>query len=181
MAQEEVKIPQGRVAVLVGTKGSMRRKIEKISTTKLIVDSKSGDVKIEGEDSLKVFTTRDIVKAIGRGFNPLKALKLLEEDFVFELVSIKEYAGRSQKKEERLKSRIIGTEGKAKKTIEDKTYCLLSIYGKTVGIIGPIDKVHIARRAVEMILNGSQHGHVYQWIDDQLEKERLDDMGQEIQ
>ena len=181
MAIEEVKIPQERVAVLVGTKGSMRRKIEKISSTKLIVDSANGDVKIEGEDSLKVFTTRDVVKAIGRGFNPLKALKLLEEDNVFELVSIKEYAGKSQKKEERLKSRIIGTEGKAKKTIEDKTYCELSIYGKTVGVIGPINKVHIARRAVEMILHGSQHGHVYQWIDDQLEKEKLDDFSQEIQ
>ena len=65
MAIEEVKIPQERVAVLVGTKGSMRRKIEKISSTKLIVDSANGDVKIEGEDSLKVFTTRDVVKAIG--------------------------------------------------------------------------------------------------------------------
>ena len=50
-----------------------------------------------------------------------------------------------------------------------------------MGIIGPIDKVHIARRAVEMILHGSQHGHVYQWIDDQLEKEKLDEFGQEIQ
>ena len=175
MAEELIKIPEDRIAVLVGTKGKTKRKIQKLSDTKITINSEEGEVKIEGEDSLRVLTTRDIVKAIGRGFNPEIALKLLEEDKILDVINIKDYSGKSKKKEERLKSRIIGTQGKAKQTVEDKTYCDISIYGKTVAVIGDMEKISISRRAIEMILHGSQHGHVYKWIDEQLERDKQED------
>ncbi len=175
MAEELIKIPEDRIAVLVGTKGVTKRKIQKLSDTKITVNSEEGEVKVEGDDSLKVLMARDIVKAVGRGFNPEIAVKLLEDDNILEILNIKDFAGKSKKKEERLKSRIIGTQGKAKQTIEDKTYSKLSIYGKTVAIIANMGKMAIARRAVEMILHGSQHGHVYQWIDEQLERDKQEE------
>ena len=44
---------------------------------------------------------------------------------MFDSVSIQDYAGSSKKSEERLRSRIIGTEGKTRKTIELMTIPIL--------------------------------------------------------
>ena len=80
------------------------------------------------------------------------------------------YAGKSKNDLIRLKSRIIGTEGKARKTIEKRTNTNISIYGKTVSIIGGRQGVQVAKRAVENLLRGSQHNKVYSWIERQIKK-----------
>ena len=79
----ELNIPKKRVAVLIGTKGSTKRKIEKITSTKLTIDSELGFVTIKGEDSLKTYQTKSVIEAIGRGFNPNIALSLLNYDTFF--------------------------------------------------------------------------------------------------
>ena len=56
------------------------------------------------------------------------------------------------------------------KTIEDLTETYVSVYGKTIGIIGFSENVAIARKAVESLLSGSPHSTVYKW----LEKRRSD-------
>jgi len=45
-----------------------------------------GDVFVKGEDALGLYSTREIIKAIGRGFNPETAKLLLKQDYSFELV-----------------------------------------------------------------------------------------------
>ena len=57
------------------------------------------------------------------------------------------------------------TEGKARRTIETLTDCYVSIYGRTVAIIGNVENVTIARRAVEGLLRGSKHGNIYKWLE----------------
>jgi len=171
--QEELKITKERIAVLIGEKGESKRKIEKEMGTTIKVNSQEGDIIIEGEDSLNVIITVSIVKAIGRGFNPRKAFLLKNEEYVLDLVQIQDYVGSSKKSEERLRSRIIGTEGNTRRTIELMTNTFLSIYGKTVGIIGKQQDVYIARRAVEIILNGAPQTHAYMWIRKQKEAEEL--------
>ena len=167
---EELKIPKERVAVLIGEKGSTKRKIQKLTNTKIFVSSKDGDVTIEGEDNYRIFVTGNIIKAIGRGFNPDVALKLLKEDYAFDMISINEFSGKSKKQEERIKSRAIGTDGKARKTLEKMTNTNLCIYGKTIGIIGSLEDVYLAKRALDKLLNGSPHSNVYKYIE--REKER---------
>lgn len=169
--QEEIKIPKERIAVLIGEKGITKRQIEKLTKTKLDVNSKEGDISIDGEDSLMVLITSHIVKAIGRGFNPKKALDLIKEDTILEIINMQDFIGSSKKSAERMKSRIIGTGGKARKTIEGMTNTQLSIYGKTVSIIGKSESVFLAKRAVEIILNGAPHNHAYMWIRKQKELE----------
>ena len=73
----EVKIPKERVAVLVGVEGSVKKEIEHRLKIKLVIDSKEGDVVLTGDDSLMLLTGQNVVKAIGRGFNPNIALELL--------------------------------------------------------------------------------------------------------
>lgn len=167
MYQQELKIPKDRVGVLIGVKGEVKGQIEGKFGVKIDVDSKMGDVIISGEDSVNVYSAKNIVKAIGRGFAPEVAMQLEREDYMFDLIDITDYVGKSKKGMERLKGRMIGSEGKARKMIEMITETRISVYGKTVGIIGEIEGATIARRAVDMLLSGSPHGNVYKWLENQ--------------
>lgn len=164
MQIQEIKIPKERIAVLIGEKGSMKRRIEKKAKVKLEIDSQEGDVSIEGE-SLGVYETLNVVKAIGRGFNPTVAELLFNEKFTFELIDIVEFTGKSEKKKTRMKGRLIGEEGKSRKYIEKITSTHIVVYGKTVGIIGEYDDVAIAKQAIKMLLEGSPHANVFRWIE----------------
>ena len=160
----ELRIPKERIAVLIGKNGEVKDMLEKETNTSIKVDSKEGDVFIMGEDALNLYTVREIVRAIGRGFNPDIALLLLKQDYGFEIVDISSFI--SQKTHlARLKGRVIGAEGKSRRTIEALTETNISVYGKTVGIIGTIENVSAARRAVESLLKGSEHSRVYNWLE----------------
>lgn len=171
---EELKIPKERIAVLIGERGATKRKIQKLTNTKITVSSQEGDVLIEGEDSYQLYLTKNIIKAIGRGFNPETALKLLKEDFTFDIININEFSGKSKKQEERIKSRVIGKEGKARITLEKMTNTSISIFGKTVGVIGNLEDVYLAKKALDKLLNGSPHSNVYKFIE--REKERQENL-----
>ncbi|MFH1376157.1 MAG: KH domain-containing protein [Candidatus Woesearchaeota archaeon] len=170
--EETIKIPKDRVAVLIGEKGSTKRDIQRKTKTKLEINSQEGDVKVEGEDSLNVFLTVQVVKAVGRGFNPDIALILLKENYQMEIINIKDYCRTTRNDQERVKSRIIGKRGKARTTLENMTNTNISIYGKTVSIIGPTENVFLAKRAVEKLLQGTPHGNLYKWIELQKELEK---------
>lgn len=166
----ELKVPKNRVAVIIGKEGTVKRDLEESTKTKLTIDSKEGDVFVSGEDALGLYTAREMIKAIGRGFNPEIAKLLLKQDYVFEIVDLREFVGKSKEAMLRLKGRVIGREGKSRKLIEELTECNISVFGKTIGIIGSPDSAANARQAVESLLRGSTHANVYKW----LEKRRRD-------
>ncbi len=159
--EEIVKIPEERVNVLLGKEGRTKRLIEKKCRIKLRVDPE-GEVNISGE-SAEVFFAKDIIIAIGRGFNPRKALKLINSDYQFYLFHLKDYLF-TDKAIKRIKGRIIGEEGKMRKEIENSTDSELSIYGNTVGIISKIDSITFAKEALEMLINGARHASVYNYL-----------------
>ncbi|MDD5182448.1 MAG: KH domain-containing protein [Candidatus Nanoarchaeia archaeon] len=157
-----VKIPKERIAVLIGTKGATKRDIEEKTNTKLKV-SAEGDVDIFGE-SYETWVTRQVIKAIGRGFSPKNALLLLEDEYAFEIIELKDFAS-NEHAMTRLKSRVIGTEGKSREVIEELTMCHISVYGKTVSIIGKTEYLFVAKKAIEMLLTGAQHATVFKMLE----------------
>lgn len=159
-----LKITRDRLAVLIGKKGEVKRELENLTKTKIQVDSKEGDVVITGKDPLNLFALKEVIKAIGRGFNPEVATLLMKQDYMLELISLSEYA-KGARDMARLKGRVIGQDGKGRKTIENLTETKICVYGKTVGIIGDVDKVPMARRAVESLLGGSRHATVFKWLE----------------
>lgn len=161
----ELRIPKDRIAVLIGKKGEMKKQIEEETKTKIRIDSKDGDVFIAGEDALGLFNAREVIKAISRGFNPEIANLLLKGDYIFESIELKGFAGKSKNTSIRLKGRVIGEGGKSRKTIEELTECFISVYGKTISIIGEPENVTAARKAVEDLLKGSPHGNVYKYLE----------------
>ena len=166
----ELRIPKDRIAVLIGKEGKVKEEIELETKTKIQVDSKEGDVSISGEDALGLYSCREVIMAIGRGFNPDIARLLLKSDYCFEYIDLKEYAGKSKDALLRIKGRVIGSEGKTRRLIEELSEVHICVYGKTIGIIGLPEYAAIAREAVERLLRGSTHSAVYKF----LEKKRRD-------
>ena len=160
----DTKIPKERIAVLIGKDGITKKQIESATNIKLKIDSKEGDVFLEGEDALGLYSAREVVKAIGRGFNPEIALLLLKPDYMFEMLNMLDYV-KSKNSIIRLKGRVIGAEGRSRKTIEELTETYISVYGKTIGIIGFSENVTIAKKAIESLLSGSPHSSVYKWLE----------------
>jgi len=165
MYTQEIKIPKERIGVLVGVNGKVKKQIEDRANVNLDIDSEQGDVTISGEDNLMVYEVRIIVKAIGRGFRPEVAFQLFNEQNVFELFDVTDYTGKSKKKMERLRGRVIGEGGKSRKTIEQLSETSIVVFGKTIGIIGEAERVSLARRALEMLLDGAPHAPVYKMLE----------------
>lgn len=160
----ELKVPKDRVAVLIGKAGEIKKELETLTKTTLKIDSTEGDVTIKGEDALGLYSAREIIKAIARGFNPEIAKDLIKSDYVLEIINITDYA-KTKNSEMRLKGRVIGSAGKSRRTIEELTGANISVYGKTVGIIGSPESVLNAKRAVESLLLGSRHASVYKSLE----------------
>ena len=173
----ELRIPKDRVAVLIGTKGAQKRKLEALTKTKIDVSSQEGEVIIQDKDALSIYSAKEIVRAIGRGFNPDIAQFLLKQDYAFELINIMDY-GKTKADLKRLSGRIIGHEGKARRTVEDLTGVHISVYGKTVALIGEITAVAMARKAIDALLAGAQHANVYRMLERQRRELRRKDIAE---
>ena len=176
-----VRIPGDRIGALVGPDGSVKSVIERKLSVSLEVDSETGTVEItlpaSSEDPTVLFRAKEVVTAIGRGFAPDHAFRLLDdEEIIFELIDVREIVGRSPSDLKRLKGRVIGKEGKTRKIIEELSGANISVYGHTIGIVGYPEQSAIAYEAVNMLIGGSLHGTVYRFLHkkrSELKKERL--------
>ncbi|MCR4368916.1 MAG: KH domain-containing protein, partial [archaeon] len=134
---EFLLVPHERIGAIIGKGGATRRQIEKKTQTKIVVDSKEGEVEViqKGEAVPHLKATR-IVKAIARGFSPEKAFRLLDDGVGLELFDITDAVGRNKSTQTAKKGRVIGEKGKAREEIERDTGANVSVFGKTIGIIG---------------------------------------------
>ncbi|MDY0386006.1 MAG: KH domain-containing protein [Methanolobus sp.] len=166
-----IKVPKERVGAIIGPKGRVKQIIESRSTAKLDIDSESGTVEIiSGDDPVGAMKAADVVNAIARGFNPDKTFTMFDDDMLMlEVIDISKHVN-TQKDLLRLKGRIIGKGGKTREITERLIGIKMSIYGKTVSVIGTPEQNQIARTSIEMLIEGANHGSVYSY----LEKKRQD-------
>lgn len=176
-----VKIPKERVGVLIGPEGKIKSNIEERLKVELTIDSEAGSIEItlkDPSDPSLLLRAKDVVTAIGRGFSPKQADRLIRnEDMVFDFIDLRTIFGRSDSDIRRVKSRIIGMNGKTRRTIEELTEADVVVYGHTVGIIGTFEQAAAARSAIQMIIQGSQHHTVYSFLQKkrrELKKQQLE-------
>lgn len=172
-----IRIPIERIGVLIGPNGETRKKIEKYTKIKLSIDSDMGEVTFNDqniENPLDIFKVENIIRAIGRGFSPENAFILLGNDMDLFIFDIHDYVGKRPSHVKRLKSRVIGTEGKTKKVLEELTESKISVYGHTISIIGDILTIDITKKAIDMLLSGSKHASVYRFLETNMKKLRLE-------
>jgi ribosomal RNA assembly protein len=161
-------IPLERVGVVIGREGATKSKIEESFSSKLIIQSETGVIEIvptnDSTDPTTILRARDVVTAIGRGFSPERALKLVDDDIVLDVIDLRETLGKNDREIARLKGRVIGREGKIRRLIEEMTNAQVSVYGHTISMLGDYETVTAAREAIELLLKGKQHSTVYKLL-----------------
>ena len=163
-----IKIPMERIGVLIGPKGREKRRLEAAYKVLLSIDSESGAVEIalspDAEDVTVLFTVQSIVNAIGRGFSPSRAERLAEEGYSLLVIDLTEYVGTSKNAIARVKGRIIGRNGRSRALLEELTESLISVYGRTVALIGRVEDLDVAKEAVLMLVKGAFHKTVWNFL-----------------
>ncbi len=160
----DIRIPKARIAVLIGSQGEIKKKIEEETHSKLEIDSQEGDVGIQSNDGINCFLAKDIVRAIGRGFNPELALLLIKPEYTLEVIDLSD-GFKSKNAMMRVKGRVIGSKGKTRNVIEKTMQVHVSVFGKTISLIGEVERVLSSKQAIEMIIDGSPHSSVYKWLE----------------
>ncbi len=174
-----IRIPRDRIGALVGKEGKTKSDIEEISGCTLDIDSTDGDILViagENTDPLKVNVTAEVVKAIGRGFSPERALFLYNDGFQLIVISLREFARKGSNRINEIKGRIIGRQGKTRQIVEDITDCFVCVYGDTVALIGDYISMKYAIQALQMIIEGKKQRTVYTYLESkakELKQERV--------
>ncbi|MBU2615787.1 MAG: hypothetical protein KKC19_01660 [Nanoarchaeota archaeon] len=148
-----------------------RKKLEKTLNVKIENRGKEVFVTGEAEDE---YIAEKVIEALEIGFPFSTALLLKEEDYMLEIINIKNHTTR--KDLERIRARIIGRNGKTLKTLSDLTGCYFEIKENQVGIIGDAEFIKNAQDALISIIKGSKQSNVYS----NLEKQRvqpIEDLG----
>ena len=142
----------------------------------LHIDSKSGDVSVvwnEDFDPILRMKFPDVIRAIGRGMNPERALQLLKDDQHLMLFDMREYVGKNANQQRRIRSRLIGRNGRIRELIEEHSGAEIVIYGSTVVIIGDEEALPLASQAVERLLQGAEHSSVLKHLETERRKNRM--------
>ncbi len=175
--EKTMLIPVDRVGVLIGKSGKVKAKIEKMCSVSLTVDGTTGEIIVRGMgkvEDIMPFKAEEIVLAIGRGFSADNAMHLLKGENSLRIIDLREFTGKSQSQVERVKSRIIGEGGRVRKNIEDLSGTSISVYGRTVAIIGEDKQLRSAVHAITSISSGSTHGKVYNNLQESRRRQKLE-------
>jgi ribosomal RNA assembly protein len=179
-----MKIGKSRIAVIIGKNGETKHQIEEMLGVNIDLDSTTGYCEINANieapnyDPMNVFIAEKTLNAINRGFNPIKALKLLEEGYDLEIFNLQNILGRSEKKIKRMKGRIIGRNGEMRQAIERYANCFISVFGKTISIIADYNSLQIARKSVSMLLNGMPHHTVMKFLETRYNEKKKEEFRQ---
>lgn len=173
-----VPVREERLGVVIGKDGKTKKMIEEAFNVKITVDPKSSTVYIataENGTPIDVMRAKQVVEAISLGFSSEEALLLVDEDYIFEKIDLSDIA-KNPDDLKRIKSRIIGKNGKVKNIIENQTGTKILIGEKVVGMLGEYANVEVARKAITMLIEGRTHASVYSFLREasyELKKQKL--------
>ena len=145
-----------------------KKKLE--SELKVKITNKGKNLFVDGEAD-KEFEALQIIEAINLGFSIEKALLLKTEDIILQTLHIKDITKRHDL--ERVRGRIIGTQGKTLKTLQNLTNCDFSLQDNQVGIIGNTEDIEEGIQAVTSLIQGSKQANVYARTEREMKKKRL--------
>ncbi len=126
------------------------------------ITNKGKEVEIEGEPEDE-YITEKVIWALELGFPFSDALDIKRNDFIFEIINIKDHTHR--KDLERIRARIIGTKGKTFKTLSNLTNCCFELKGNSIGIIGSPEEIKNAHDAIIHMIKGAKHANVYAYLE----------------
>jgi len=140
---------------------------------KVKITNRGKEITIDGKPEDE-FIAEKVIDALNFGFPFSHAIAIKKQDYMLEIINIKDYTKRHDLKT--IRARIIGTKGKTLQTISNLTQCHLEMQENNIEIIGPPENIQNAQEAIISIIQGAKQTHVYK----NLEKRRpkpIDDLG----
>lgn len=120
------------------------------------------NIKIIG-DEVNIYDAEGIIRALDFGFSIDAALLLKSEDFLFEILNIKDYTRRHDLKE--VRARIIGKKGKSINTLMGLTGANIMLKGNDIGVIARAEDIEKITTALCNLIKGSKHSNVYYFLE----------------
>ncbi|MCE4602313.1 MAG: KH domain-containing protein [Desulfurococcales archaeon] len=169
-----IRVPPDRLGAVIGAEGAVKRYVMEKTGVNMTIDSENSMVILESDTAapINLMKAGEVVKAIAYGFPPEKAYRLLDEDQILVIVDLKQIVGDSPNHLTRVKARIIGERGRARRTLEEMTGTYIHVGDYYVAIIGDYERAMLAKKAVEMLAEGRMHGTVYRHLDRMLREVR---------
>jgi ribosomal RNA assembly protein len=159
--------------ITVERMNKIKKAVPKIeSRIKVKISFRKEKVVVRGSE-MNEFFVEQIIRAVDFGFHIEDALLLKNGDFLLEFIDIKGHTRRKNFKD--IRSRLIGTSGKSRKTIENLTGSVIVINGNNVGVI--VDSAHLdaVTQGIKSIIQGSKHGNVFAYLEKQnISRRRFD-------
>ncbi len=160
-------IPEERISVVIGNKGKTKKEICKRCNVNIQIDSKTGEILVSSTsknmEEFGALKARDIIHAISHGFSPERAFRILDEETLVQILDLRNFTS-SSNSTSRIKGRIIGEKGKARKNLEELTNAFISIYGHAIALIGNYEETKLAIDAITLLINGRSHKTVYEML-----------------
>lgn len=134
--------------------------LEKILKVK--ITNRGKEVFIEGSPEDE-YDAEKIIEALDFGFPFSITLLIKDEEFLFEILNIKDHTKRKDLRT--IRARIIGAEGKTIRTLTELTKCNFEIKDNCIGIIGDADNIEPAQTAMISLIKGSKTANVYAYLE----------------
>lgn len=109
------------------------------------------------------YIAEKIFLALEFGFPFSVALLIKEDDYLFEIINLKDYTKKRELKV--IRGRIIGEGGKTLSTLGELTKCYFEIKDNKIGIIGDPEHIKNAHDAIIYLIQGSKHANVYSYLE----------------
>jgi ribosomal RNA assembly protein len=138
-----------------------KAELEKKLSIKIEITGKK--VTISGE-GINEYEASIVLDAINLGFSAKKALFLLDPEIQFRTLNIKEFTNRKILRD--VRARVIGREGKTKRTIEELTDSTIIVKDNTIGIIGYANTIENTLTALRNLIRGSKEANVYRFLEE---------------
>ncbi len=175
-----VTIDAKKAARLTKAGGKPLKELESKAGVEITIKSEAPEdkvIEISGEPEGE-WGAEQVLNAIGLGFAPKAAFKLLGDNCFLEVIDLQVLLGGNDNAISRYKSRIIGTAGKSKKKIEELSGATIAINdGPQIGILGEFEDVKTAKEAITRLLEGSQHAGVFAFLKNEKRKHDAEALG----
>ncbi|MEK6873698.1 MAG: KH domain-containing protein [Nanoarchaeota archaeon] len=133
-----------------------KNELEKNLDVKISISGRN--ISVDGKEVDEYFASR-VIEALDYPFFPEDALLLKDENYMLEVLDIKDYTRR--KDFGVIRGRIIGTNGRTLRVLRDLTGCEIVVENNNVAIIGKAEHILGAVQAVISLIQGSKQGNVY--------------------
>lgn len=141
----------------------LRREKEKLEKELDVQITISGRKVTFESEPIKEYVADLVLQAMSFGFSAKQALLLKSEDIAWRKLQIRDFTRRKNLRD--VRGRLIGSEGKTRRTVEEISDCLIMIKNDSVGILGRADAIDAAIQAVINIIRGSKQANAYRYLE----------------